>query len=228
MDLTASQARADLYSLNGGLHARDGAISLKGSLDWRARRTGGLQLDIALADLSKWLALPKIGATRIKGTVAGTMDSFVFKGGFQGEKLDQFGYALARVGGPATVSLKAQEWRLQTNLAGAGGSGKGVAATLLGAAPRVQMDLSILKSGHLLFRTLTVAGAGLKIAAEGGQGLLGDLSFKGTGQLTNLAPLHAGAKGQIAGAWTASEGRDGKGLGLRLRRQRIELRLRSR
>ncbi len=210
IDLTARQVKGDLYGVKGAVKARDGAINLNGLLDWRARSANALQLDIGIADLSKWVAVPKIGATRIEGTLSGTLDQFVFKGGFQGEKLDQYRYGLARLTGPATVSRKDQAWRLQADLAGSGGSGKGMAATLLGAAPRVQMDVSLLKSGHVLFRTLNVAGAGLKIAAEGGQGLFGDLSFKGTGQISNLSPLHPSAKGQIAGSWTAGEGKDGK------------------
>jgi translocation and assembly module TamB len=210
VDLTARQAKGELYAVSGALQARDGSIRIAGPLDWAKRRTPGLDVAISVSDLSKLLRFPKIGAAAIKGALSGDTANFTLKGQVQGEKLDVFGYGLSRFAGPATLALKDHEWRVQADLRGASGGGKGVLATLIGPAPGVQFDLSLLKTGHFLFRTLNVVGAGLKVAAQGGQGLFGDLDFKGTAQVSNLAPLHAGSKGQLSGAWTASEGRGAK------------------
>jgi translocation and assembly module TamB len=220
IDLTARQAKNDLYGVSGRLLARDGSVQFAGPIDWSRRSTPGLDVAISIADLSKLLGFPKIGAAAIKGSLAGGAGDFTLKGQVRGENLQVFGYGLSRFAGPATLALKDREWRVKADVAGGGGVGKGVVAGLIGSAPRVQFDLSLLKTGHFLFRSLNVAGTDLKVAAEGGQGLFGDLSFKGTAQIGDLAPLHAGSKGQLAGAWTASEGKgsqawsfafDGKG-----------------
>ena len=210
IEFTARQARGDLYSVSGAVEARDGSVHFAGPLDWARRSTPGLDVAISLADLSKLVRTPKVGAVGVKGVLIGNAEDFSLKGQVHGEKLELFGYALARAGGAASLALKDHEWRVQADLVGGGGGGKGVAATLLGTAPAARIDLSLLKSGHYLFRTLNVTGAGLKVAAQGGQGLFGDLSFKGAAQISNLAPLHAGSKGQLSGGWTASEGRGGK------------------
>ena len=210
INLTALQTKGDLYTVAGALKARDGSIDVSGPLDWARRTTPGLDVSLAVSDLSRWISLPKIGPSKVRGVLAGGVDAFTVKGAFEGEKLDQYGYALARLAGPASVNRKGGEWRLQTDLAGAGGGGKGLPATLLGGAPRVQLDLSLLKDGHMLIHSLNVAGTGVKLAASGGQGLLGGLSFKGTVQLPNLGLLRPGAKGGLSGTWDASENRGAK------------------
>ena len=220
IDLTARQTAGDLYAVAGTLKARDGSIAVKGPLNWARRATTGMDVSLAVSDLSKWISLPKIGAARVRGVLTGGVDAFTVKSTFEGDKLDQYGYALARLAGPASVSRKGGEWRLQTDLAGAGGGGKGLPAVLLGSAPHVQLDLSLLKDGRMLIHSLGVAGTGVKLAASGGQGLLGGLSFKGTVDLPNLGLLRPGARGGLSGAWDASENRgarawdftfDGKG-----------------
>lgn len=210
LDLNARQSKGEVYEVAGVLKARDGSVRFSGPLDWARRSTTGLRLALAVSDLSKWIGAPKIGPAKIDGSVSGGLGDFVVKGAVQGEKLDQFGYGLARISGPATVSLRNREWRLQTDLTGTGGAGKGLSAGLLGAAPRVQLDLSLLKDGHIAFHTLNVTGVDLKLMAQGGQGLFGRLSFKGGLQIPNVAVLHSGAKGGLSGAWDAGEDRAGK------------------
>ncbi len=208
--LTARQSGANLYDVNGSLNARDGSMQIAGPIDWAKKRTLGLKVAVAVADFSTWVHPPKVGPARTSGLFIGGFVGFTYKGAFQGERLDQYGYTLARMTGPLSVVLKDHEWRIQTDLAGTGGGGKGTAAKLLGASPRVQLDLSWLKEGRLLFHSLNVAGAGVKVAAEGGQGLLGGLSFKGSAQIVSLAMLRPVARGSINATWQASEGRGAK------------------
>jgi translocation and assembly module TamB len=199
------QGSDGLYAIQGALDAHDGALKISGPIDWAMKRTPGLKVDVSTVDFSKWRSFPKIGPARASGVLTGGFSGFDYRGAFSAERLEQYGYSLARMAGPAAVSLRNREWRIQGNVAGAGGAGKGVMPTLLGAAPHVQLDLSILKDGHVLFRTLNVVGAGVKIAAQGGQGLLGGLSFKGSAQITSLTWLHSSARGVLNAAWQASE-----------------------
>jgi translocation and assembly module TamB len=210
IDLKSGRPKGDVYTIDGALRARDGSLRVSGPVNWAKRSTSGLAVTLSVADFSKWLGVLKIGPAKTAGVVSGGLGDFTFKGVFQGEKLDQYGYALPRIAGPTTVSLKNQEWRLQADLTGAGGRGKGTAAALLGADPRVQLDVSRLKEGHVLFRTVNVAGSGLKVSAQGGQGLFGRLSFKGAVQIAGLGLLRPGAKGQLAGSWDAGENKDGR------------------
>ena len=211
IDLRASSAKSGLYQVIGEAVARDGSISVSGPLDWSRRVTPGIAVTATVADLSKWTETPKLGQVRLRGSLAGAIGDFQFKGDLAGDHLNQNGYALARVFGPITISLKDREWRFKANLAGVQGGGKGLLASLLGTAPHVQLDISKLKDGHFLFRTLNVQGAGLLITAQGGQGLFGQLAFKGGAQIADLARLRSGAKGRLTATWDASESRSGKG-----------------
>jgi translocation and assembly module TamB len=206
--IAARQIKGDLYAVTGGLQARDGTISLDGPIDWRRKITSGLSLTLSVADFSKWVSPPKVGPARMAGVFTGDFNQFTYKGAFQGEQLAQNGYALARLSGPATVGRKDGEWSLKADFAGAGGGGKGPTALLLGPAPRLKFDASLLKGGHFLVRSLDLVGAGMKLSAEGGQSLFGRLSFKGTVQVSNLAALRPGAKGGLSGTWDAGENRD--------------------
>jgi translocation and assembly module TamB len=203
--LNAAYEQGDLFDLTGSLVARDAQIALKGPIDWRNRRTPGIEAKVQLADLSRWAPFLKIGAARASGVVTGDLAKLQYKGALVGEHFTRNGYSLARLDGPATFTRTGKEWRLQADLAGTGGTGQGVVPALLGAAPKIQLDLGQLPDHRLFFRQVDVQGTGLKLDATGGQGLFGDLSFKGTAQLSNLAAAHAGAHGTATASWSANQ-----------------------
>ncbi len=203
--LTVRPDKGDLYTAHGRLVAREGRIAVDGPVNWRTRRAENLGVSVALNDLSRWLSLPRIGPARLEGRLDGGFDDLALKGRFAGDRLDQDGITIAHVVGPVTLGRARGEWRIQADLQGSGAAAPTPVGPLLGPSPRVTLDLSILKDSRFLIRALDLKGAGLSVQASGGLGLFGDLSFKGTMQVSNLAPIHAGAHGQVTASWDAAE-----------------------
>lgn len=211
--LNAGYEQGDLFDLTGSLIARDAQIQLKGPIDWRDRNTPGINATVQLADLSRWALFLQIGATRATGVLSGDFDKQQYKGALVADHFTRSGYSLARLAGPATFTHTKKDWRLQADLVGAGGTGQGLVPALLGTSPKLQLDLGQLPDHRLLFRQVGVQGSGLKLDVAGGQGLFGDLSFKGTAQLSNLAAAHAGAHGSASASWSASQPKNAKAWG---------------
>ena len=209
--LAARQQKGDVYAVQGTADAANANLRLKGDIDWRRKTTSDLAIDLSARDLEKWLSQPAIGGFHTSGTLQGGLDRFSYRGTADAAQIAEQGYALARLSGPLDVSLKDREWRIRTDALGLGGGGKGLPATLLGAQPRINADVSVLKEGRVLIRALDVAGANLKLSAAGGQGLFGRLSFKGSASIPNAGVLRAGAKGGLTATWDAGEAKDAKG-----------------
>ena len=143
----AHQTRGDLYALQGQADAANGVLKIDGPVDWRSRTSAALKVDLLVRDVSKWLPQPKIGSAHTIGMVSGGIDRFVYKGDIEGADLSQSGYALSRARGPVELDLKDREWRAKVDLAGAGGAGKGMPATLIGAGPHLKAD-ALLAEGR--------------------------------------------------------------------------------
>ncbi len=203
--LLARQTHGDLYELQGQATAAEGALRLGGPVDWRRKTSPGMTVDIAVRDFSKWIPLPKVGPAHTRGVFTGGFSQFDYKGALDAQAVSEMGYDLARLSGPLELSLKDREWRAKGDFAGAGGVGKGLAGGLIGAAPHIKADASRLKDGHVLIRSLDLAGADLKLQAQGGQGLFGRLSFKGALTIPNVAVLRPGARGGLSATWDAGE-----------------------
>ncbi len=199
-------APGDLYDVEASAVARDAAVSIKGPVNWRQRATAGLDVQVRVADLSRWLPFPKIGATQAAGVASGDLTSLDFKGLVTGRQIVQFGYSVAEASGPATISWSPKALHFQASLNGAGGAGGGVVPALLGPRPKVDLDLTVSPNLHVLFHTLNVVGSGVRIEAQGGQTLFGGFDFKGSGLVSNLAVARPGAKGTLNATWSASLG----------------------
>ena len=210
----ASPIKGDLYKLDATLIARDGKVALDGPVDAKARKAAALGVQLSVSDLSKWLGVPKIGPAQVHGALTGDFSNFTLKGDFAGQKLEQDGIAVADLRGPASVTYANGEWRILGDLQGSGAGGAAPLGPLVGPRPHATLDISLLKDGRLLIRSLNLVGSGLKVAATGGQGLFGGLSFKGTAQVSNLAPIHAGAHGGVNASWDAAEAKGGKSWSL--------------
>ncbi len=177
------------------------------------RTTPGVKVELQVSDLSRWNHLATVGPTRAVGVIKGRPDRFTYTGRIAGDRLTLgTAYALAHAEGPATMSLDKGVVHVTGDLQGAGGSGKGLIPTLLGARPRVQADVSMLAHGRLSLKSIHIAGANLKVDGSGGQGLLGGLNFKGAAQVASVAGARPGAAGGLDAQWTADEtkGRDGR------------------
>ncbi|WP_174300374.1 translocation/assembly module TamB domain-containing protein [Caulobacter sp. S45] len=204
LTLAARHLHGDVFDVQGLLAAQTASLRIAGPLDWKVRSTSGLALTLDVPDAARWAPGVAIASARLGGSVTGDPERFDFKGRLAAARLAQSGYSLARADGPVALSRQGEEWRVQADLAGAGGAGQGLVAGLLGPAPRVKLDGTRLADGRLLVRSLDAAGAGVSVTGQGGQALLGGgLSFKGQAQLASLGTLQTGLHGRLDAAWTA-------------------------
>ena len=208
LSFTLQQGRATgaTKQLQAQLVADNASLSIGGAIDpIKLRSSQGLKTELKVRDLSKVMAQLAVGPGQFAGVMSGALDDWDLRGEVVAERLAFDGYALASARGPAHLAYHQHELRLMATANGAGGQGGGLLTALAGARPHVSLDASRLSDGRLLLRDLQADGAGLKLTATGGKGLLGDLSFKGQGQFSNLAAARPGAKGVVDVKWSASQ-----------------------
>ncbi len=209
--LTARHLRGDIFVVQGLLAAQTANLRISGPLDWKVRSTSGLSLTLDVPDAARWAPGVAIGSARLAGAVTGDPERFDFKGQLAADRLAQSGYSLVRAQGPVALNRQGEVWRVQADLAGAGGSGQGLAAGLLGASPRLKLDGVRLADGRLLVRNLDAAGTGMSVTGQGGQALLGGgLSFKGQAQLASLSAVQKGLHGRLDTDWNADQPKGAK------------------
>lgn len=212
--ITASSHRlhGDVYQIIGQAAGRDARADFNGPLNFHTRRAEGVELKLQVSDLSHWwVPVPKIGPAQSDGALTGDLDHFTYKGAIHGQKIEQSGFTLAALSGPAVFTHKPGEFRLQAELAGQGGGGTGLLAALLGPRPTAVLDgAKIEASGRYVFNHLRLKGQGVDLNADGGQDLFHGLTFNGDAKLFNLATAKPGARGQITATWRASLAREAK------------------
>jgi len=201
-----TQVRGSLRDLVVRLQSDNAALSIVGPVDIAHRRSDqGLTVNASAKDLSRLIAQPTMGGGHFAGVWKGRDLDWNLTGQAAVQRLVLGAYALADASGPVRVIFHAGELRLIADANGTGGQGSGLVGALAGPKPQASLDASRLADGRLLLRALKLSGAGVKLDATGGIGLLGDLNFKGGAQLTRLDAARAGAKGSIAARWTASQ-----------------------
>lgn len=210
--LAGRRAGPDLFALDGRAASENLTLRAVGFGDLGRRTLGpqGLSVTAETAALSRITGGPQMGPARIEGRITQAKAGWRFAGSAAVSKAGVGDYALAQASGPLEIAEAAGQWDIKTRLTGAGGRGGGYVAALLGASPRASFDGSRLADGRLLMRELQVAGAGLKLDATGGRGLLGGLTFKGKAAISNLAQAHTGATGSAQADWSAGQGRAGQ------------------
>ena len=205
LTLGARHLHGDVFDVHGVLATQTASLKVDGPLDWKVRSSTGLSLGLQVPDAARWAPGVAIGAAQVAGAVAGDPERFDFKGRIAAQRLAQSGYSLAQASGPLALSRREAVWRLQADLTGAGGAGKGLVPGLLGASPHVVLDGTRLADGRLLVRSLDARGAGLTLSGQGGQGLLGGLSFNGSAQLASVSTLQHGYRGRLDLGWSAEQ-----------------------
>ena len=199
----------ELYALDGKVTADNLSLTARGQGDVGERRTGpaGVAMTLAVGDLGRLSGREGLGAGRLQGVLKGERGKLAFTGEVSVAGAQTGAYSLTRVSGPVRLSQDGKDLRGEVRLVGAGGAGKGFAAALLGAAPRLEATVERFANGRLLLRDLKVDGAGLKVSASGGRTLIGALSFKGTAELSGLERARPGAAGGLKADWAADQGR---------------------
>jgi translocation and assembly module TamB len=201
----------DRYAFALQASAENAALSASGTLDaHRMASVGDWRVRAAVADASRILASPKMGAVALDGALSGSLADWSFTGRADAQKFDYGGYTLARLSGPISLSSSKHELRLQMTLDGAGGAGEGTWAVAAGPRPKLSADISRLADGRLLARSLKAQGDGLDLDAVGEKGLFGDLAFRGDLKLTRLAAIRPGAQGGVEARWSAGQRKAGE------------------
>ena len=205
LTLTARHLHGDVFDVHGLLAAQTASLKIDGPLDWKVRSTTGLALALQVSDARRWAPAVDIASAQLAGGLVGDPDRFDFKGRIAAQRLAQSGYSLAAAQGPVALSRRKSVWSLQADLRGAGGAGRGLVPSLFGTSPHVLLEGMRLEDGRLLIRSLEAQGAGLTLSGQGGQGLLGGLSFRGSAMLASAASLQTGARGRLQLAWSAEQ-----------------------
>jgi translocation and assembly module TamB len=220
-DLTADRAAAGLYAVKLAVGADTLRLTAAGQIDPAHRRTGpeGLALALTSPDVATLAAQPGLGAGEASGRLTGDDHSWRLAGAASIRGLQAAGFTLAGVSGPVTLTFDRGALSAHAEALGAGGSGSGPAAILLGRSPRGSVDVQWRPRGGVLLRRLTLQGAALDVQGQGEIGLFGGLTFTGQARAHDLAAAAAAigappAKGSpvaglITADWKASQRQDG-------------------
>jgi translocation and assembly module TamB len=198
---------AGLYGVAARLRAENLVFAGNGLADL-ARRSApdGLNVDVRVPKLSRILNSRLLGAGRAVGKVNGSAADWRFRGVTTVDGVELGGFSLVRVSGPLLMQFRGKELRAQATLQGAGGSGRGLVAGLVGRAPRLFVDLTRFGDGRVLIRDVKLVGAAFRLAGSGSRSILGGLNFKGDLDVPNLDAARMGATGALKAAITASQG----------------------
>lgn len=210
--IDGKQAGDGLYALSLAVRTDNILIDARGSADIGRRLIGpgGVALDVHVHDPSRVTTYPKMGPARVWGVLSGGSARWRFAGADSIDNPADNAFSLARVSGPLKIDARGADITIEAGLTGEGGSGQGLAADLLGAAPRASASLERLADGRLLVRRLDIAGAGLSVSASGDVGLFGELGFKGAATITRLAAARAGSNGSFKADWSAGQSAPGR------------------
>lgn len=200
-----SRYRGGDYMVDGRVEAENLRVAFKGPADLMARRLtpAGMSVTLDTNSIKRMFGGVVDARAHAVGNLKGDWADFSFNGSLDGRDLTWGSYRLARASGPARLIRRNGEFTLSGELTGAGGSGRGYLAAALGARPRATFVGSRLKSGEMLIRRVVATGPGLTLDASGRRNLLGNFSFKGDANLTNLSAARPGAKGVVRMSWSA-------------------------
>ena len=182
-------------------------VSARGEADLGRRMAGpkGLQVSILMRQGQRLLGFPQMGAARINGVLTGRADRWTLAGPLEADGPTAFDYRVDQARGPARFDWGGGQLAVSATMDGVGGAGRGVVAALLGGRPHAATQLVWLPDGHVLIKSLTVIGPGLKVDGRGQRSILGALSFEGQASFSNFAVAHPGAKGLMSASWTARQ-----------------------
>jgi len=207
-DVTGHKAVDGLFDLAVALRGDNFTFNAAGEADVGRMLTGprGVAIAARMTDPTQMITFPKMGAAQVRAVLGGDAEHWVLAGDANADQVAGGDFRLSKLSGPFRLESRGGNLTIQVTAAGEGGAGGGLAAALLGARPRGSAALTLFANGRLLMRDLSLQGAGLKVNATGERGLLGGLTFRGTAAFSNLAFAHAGAKGAVNAAWTATQG----------------------
>jgi translocation and assembly module TamB len=210
---SGSRARGGFHQFDLQARAQNLSLRAQGPGDVGGRRIGpaGLALQADAPALSRLIGDgPAVGPARLVGRLTGGGRLWRFAGSLAASRIDLGGYRLGEAAGPVELVSDPRGLGVKARLVGRAGTGDGWVGAALGAAPRAGLEAVRLPDGRLALKSFDLTGAGLKVTASGGRGLLGGLNFKGEAQFSNLAKARPGAGGAARADWSAAQGRVGQ------------------
>jgi translocation and assembly module TamB len=207
-DVTGEKGKGDYVNLDARLDTEALSLTATGAIDPGKGFTGpdGLVVSARTTALARLTQRAVGGVANFKGLLKGDSSKASLAGDVSGSNLTAAGLGLGRLAGPVKMTLDRGEVGLMATLTGAGGSGSGLPAALLGPRPFARFEAARLSDGRLLLRKIQARGQGLVVEASGGRGLLGGLSFQGTAEFSNLQAARLGGRGMVKGKWSADQG----------------------
>lgn len=200
------KSNGDAYNLDVRFITSNIVILAKGPFDMARRQSLGMNLQVAVNDLHKLTPTPQMTAGRGAGILSGDLSDLRFVGNAEAHDLELWGWRLQRAAGPVKVFWTKGELDVQGDVSGFGGSGAGFIAEVGGQAPKATVDVTRLKDGRVLIKSLSATGHGVRLQGTGGQNpLFQGLSFKGDLQITDLGQVLPGAGGQVEASWSAGQ-----------------------
>ena len=206
-DVTGRKAADGFYDFALTAAGSGAQVTARGEADVGVQKAGpkGITLDARVADANSLTPFPNMGAAHVAGLLIGDRQKWRFAGQAEVAQMADAGYQLAQVSGPVTVETAGRDLLITVAPRGQGGAGQGLLTALLGSSPAATAEITRFADGRILIRKATVQGVGLTATGAGTRGILGDLSFKGTGSFSNLAMASRAAKGVVDFSWSASQ-----------------------
>lgn len=209
IEMTGRKAASGLFQMQGVIRAENASVDLAGEADFGRRISGpnGLALSATVVRMTPIIGFPEMGAGQGRGVLRFDPKGWTFIGDVTGRRAVIEGYELPQVRGRLSLKGDGRNLSFDVDAVGDGGRGSGLIAALLGGRPTVLVTGEALADGRTLLRRVDVRGSGINVHAEGSRTMLGSLTLKGSGTVSNLAAAQPGATGLVRATWTASQGR---------------------
>lgn len=169
----------------------------------------GLEVQVSTQSLTRLVGTTLGGAAAYRGRFTGDFKRWSLEGSADLLNADLASYRAGRVRGPLDLAGRQGRIDVQADLSATGGSRQGLIGALLGATPRVKLNLARLSDGALLLETVDARGQSLNLTGSGGRDLGGGLRFRGQAHVTDVRPFYKNARGSIAGTVSARSARAG-------------------
>lgn len=165
----------------------------------------GIRLNVTTPSVSRLAGRDIAGAGALQGVWRGASRQWTFEGTADLQRAAIAGYALQRVSGPVRIRARDGQFDIEVEAAGAGGSGQGLLAGLIGGTPRAVLRATRFADSRLLVRRFDLDGAGLDIQATGSSGLTGGLRAQGAARIADVSRLRRQAGGGLDIEWRAAQ-----------------------
>lgn len=207
---TPDRARKDIQGVAWVLTSENFNSNAQGLIRTTDRSSpDGIAVEVSTPNLSRLAGAPIAGPAAYVGTFTGDAENWVLEGAVSLQNANLASYRAQRILGPLTLTARNGRFDLVGDIAGRGGSGQGIIGGLLGAQPRVQLDVTRQTDGAVLLNRIDARGQALAVTGRGSRSITGALGFRGDARITDIGRIRPGARGSFGGAVRAGQARTG-------------------